>query len=139
MCEQADNSKIFPVAGKMALKHEFIRLRAQGVSLKQAAEQLHLGIGTLCEWGKALELEIASARAIELEALLAEFYLLKEHRIKAFGQLLKRIDDALELRDFAELDTGKLIEYRLKILQDLANEMPVITPVVAPSIGTKPV
>ncbi len=122
---------------KAQRQHEFIRLRAQGVSLKKAAAALNMSVGTLCEWHKQLELDIASARAIELEALQDEFFLLKEHRIRQLGELLKQLDGILSARDFSELDTTKLLDYRLKIFSELKMEFVATQPIVVPSGETK--
>jgi len=122
---------------KTERQHEFIRLRAQGISLKKAAKVLKVSVGTLCEWHKQLELNIAAARAIELEALQDEFFLLQEHRIRQLGGLLKQLDGILSARDFSELDTAKLLDYRLKIFSELKTEFVATQPIVVPSGETK--
>lgn len=91
-------------------KHKLIELRAKGYSYDAIAEELDTSKPTLIDWSKELEEEIARAKAIELEALYEEFYLLKEARIKTFGGLLKRIYEELEGRDLKDVPTDKLLE-----------------------------
>jgi transposase-like protein len=77
--------------GKAELKAEFVQLRAKGLSYIRIAERLGVAKSTLANWNADLEAEIASAKAMELEALQEEFFLLKEGRIKLLGEQLRRV------------------------------------------------
>src|SRR3954451_20898126 len=76
--------------GKAELKAEFIQLRAKGWPYVRIAERLGVAKSTLANWNAELEAEVASARAMELEALQAEFFVLKEGRIKLLGEQLQQ-------------------------------------------------
>jgi hypothetical protein len=66
--------------GKAELKADFVQLRAKGLPYVRIAEQLSVAKSTLANWNAELEAQIASARAMELEVLQEEFFLLKEGR-----------------------------------------------------------
>ena len=69
------------------------------------AERLGVAKSTLANWNAELEAEIASARAMELEALQAEFFVLKEGRITLLGEQLQRLRGELASRDLTEVPT----------------------------------
>ena len=92
------------------IKEEFIRLRAKGYSYDKVAKQLKKSKVTLVEWGKDLQEEIANHKALELEALYEKYYLLKEHKIKLFGNALEKMKAELEGRDLADIPTDKLFD-----------------------------
>ncbi len=108
--------------GKVELKENFIRLRAQGFSYAKIAERLGVAKSTLANWNADLEAEIASARAMELEALQEEYFLLKEKRISLLGEQLRRLRDELETRDLSEVATEKLLELQLRYYTSLKEE-----------------
>ena len=108
--------------GKVELKEDFIRLRAQGFSYAKIAERLGVAKSTLANWNADLEAEIASARAMELEALQEEYFLLKEKRISLLGEQLRRLRDELETRDLSEVATEKLLELQLRYYTSLKEE-----------------
>jgi type II secretory pathway component PulK len=70
---------------------------------------------TLVNWAKEFEEEINNLKALELEALYEKHYLLKEHRLKSLGSLLKKAETELEKRDFKEIPTDKLIDVYVKL------------------------
>lgn len=65
---------------------------------------------TLINWSKKLNYEIANARAVELELLQDEYYMLNERRIKLFGEKLKAISKEIISRDLNDVSTEKLFE-----------------------------
>jgi hypothetical protein len=77
--------------GKEEQKHRFVLLRAKGYSYARIAKELGVSKGTLTAWNLELEAVIARTRAVELEALQEEFFLLKEGRIRLIGEQLKAI------------------------------------------------
>ena len=78
------------------------------------AERLGVAKSTLANWNGELEAEIASARAMELEALQAEFFVLKEARITLLGEQLQRLRGELANRDLKDLSTDKILELLLR-------------------------
>lgn len=108
--------------GKQELKLEFIQLRAKGYSFSKIAKRLKVSKSTLANWNQELEQEIASAKAMELEALFESFYLLKEGRIKLLGGLVKKLQKEAESRDLSDLPTDKLLDLLLKYQAALKEE-----------------
>jgi transcriptional regulator with XRE-family HTH domain len=114
--------------GKAELKAEFVRLRAKGLPYARIAERLGVAKSTLANWNAELEAEIASARAMELEALQAEFFVLKEGRITLLGEQLRRLRGELAGRDLTEVATDKLLELLLKYQAALKDEFVEVRP-----------
>lgn len=114
--------------GKVDQKLRFVELRAAGHSYAVIAKDLHVSKGTLANWSRELEAEIASAKAIELEALLEEFYLLKEGRIRLLGGLLQRLKDELDGRDLTDISTDKLVDLTLRVYGELEDERVEVRP-----------
>ena len=108
--------------GKVELKEDFIRLRAKGLSYAKIAEQIGVAKSTLANWNADLEVEIASAKAMEMEVLQEEFFLLKEKRIRLLGEQLRRLQDELSERDLSEVPTEKLLELQLRYYTSLKEE-----------------
>ena len=111
-----------PELGKAELKAEFVLLRARGLPYARIAGRLGVARSTLASWNAGLEAEVASARAVELEALQAQFLMLKEGRIRLLGGQLRRLRDALAGRDLAEVPTEKVLELLLKYHAALREE-----------------
>ena len=114
--------------GKAELKAEFIQLRAKGLPYVRIAERLGVAKSTLANWNFELEAEIASARAMELEALQAEFFLLKEGRIMLLGEQLQRLRGELASRDLTDLSTDKIFELLLRYHVALKEEFVEVRP-----------
>ncbi len=108
--------------GKIEAKNRFIELRAKGWSYRRCAEELNMSKSTLAKWGREFEMEIASAKAMELEALQEKYGCLKEARIQSLGQFLSRLKGELEKRDLTKLPTEKLLSMVLKYQEALTAE-----------------
>jgi len=108
--------------GRQELKDQFISLRAKGLSYAKISKKLKVSKSTLANWSTELEGEIASLRAMELEALYEKYYLVKEGRIKLLGDQLKEIQAELKKRKLDQVSTDKLLELELKIFQALKEE-----------------
>ena len=108
--------------GKNELKAQFIELRAKGWSYRKLAARLRVSKSTLSNWAVELEEEIARRKAMELEALAEQFYLLKEGRIRLLGGILKKIRKEVLSRDFSEVPTERLLELLLKFEEALQKE-----------------
>jgi len=114
--------------GKLDQKLRFVELRAEGHSYAVIAKDLHVSKGTLANWSRELEAEIASAKAMELESLMEEFYLLKEGRIRLLGGLLQRLRTELEARDLSTIPTDKLVDLTLRTYGELQEERVEVRP-----------
>jgi predicted transcriptional regulator len=98
----------------LEVKEKFIELRAVGYSYDKISKELGVSKQALIDWARDFQDEIINRKSLELEALYDKFYLLKEHRIKTFGELLSKIKDEIHKRDFSEIPTDKLMDLLLK-------------------------
>jgi hypothetical protein len=98
-----------PPMGKKEQKHRFVVLRAKGYSYARIGRKLRVSKGTLTAWSTELEAEIARVRAVELEALQEEFFLLKEGRIRLIGEQLRAIQTEIGRRDLSKVNTDRLL------------------------------
>ncbi len=108
--------------GKEEQKHRFVVMRAKGYSYARIARELGVSKGTLASWNAELEAEVARVRAMELEALQEEFFLLKEGRIRLIGEQLKAIQAEIGKRDLSEIKIDKLLELQLRYFGELKGE-----------------
>ena len=122
-------------AGKLEIKSQFIELRAKGWSYVKIARKLKVSKNTLANWGAELEGEIASLKAMELEALYEKSYMTKEARIRLLGSQLKEIQDELKKRGLEEVSTEKLLDMELKLYQALQAEYVEARPLTDAEIG----
>ena len=109
-------------AGKLEIKSQFVELRAKGWSYVKIARKLKVSKNTLANWGAELEGEIASLKAMELEALHEKYFMNKESRIRLLGEQLKEIKAELKRRGLDDVSTDKLLEMELKLYQALQAE-----------------
>ena len=103
-------------------KREFIRLRAEGRSLRAIEAEIKVSKSTLSEWDKALSAEVSALRAENLEELYSSYGMAKEARIRRIGETLRRIDTALDEVDLSGLSPEKLLDYKLKYQAALKDE-----------------
>jgi hypothetical protein len=108
--------------GKHELKSQFVELRARGLSYAKIAKRLKVAKATLTNWSQKFEAEIASLKAMELEALYESYHLLKEGRIKLLGSQLKTIQAEISKRDFKEVGLDKLLDYQLRYMEAMKKE-----------------
>jgi transposase-like protein len=108
--------------GREEQKQRFVLMRAKGYSYARIARELGVSKGTLTAWNTELDAEIAKMRAMELEALQEEFFLLKEGRIRLIGEQLKAIQTEIGKRDLSKVNTDKLLELQLRYFGELKSE-----------------
>lgn len=101
---------------------EFIRLRAEGKSLRAIAAEIGVSKSTLSEWDRALASEIGKLRSEALDELYSEYGMAKEARIRRIGDTLSRIDTALAEADLSSVPPEKLLDYKLKYQAALREE-----------------
>lgn len=101
---------------------EFIRMRAEGKSLRAIAAEIGVSKSTLSEWEKQLSAEVSRLRAENLEELYSSYGMAKEARIQRIGNTLRRIDEALDAVDLSALPPEKLLDFKLKYQAALAEE-----------------
>jgi len=122
-------------AGKLELKSQFIELRAKGWSYVKISRKLKVSKNTLANWGAEMEGEIASLKAMELEALHEKYYMTKEARIELLGEQLKAVKEELSKRGLGDVSTDKLMEMQLKLYQALQEEYTEVRPLTDAEIG----
>lgn len=108
--------------GKEEQKHRFVVMRAKGYSYARIGRELGVSKGTVTAWNAELEAEVARARAMELEALQEEFFLLKEGRIRLIGEQLKAIQAEIGRRDLSTVNIDKLLDLQLRYFEQLKGE-----------------
>ncbi len=108
--------------GKEEQKHRFVVMRAKGYSYARIGRELGVSKGTLTAWNAEMETEVARMRAMELEALQEEFFLLKEGRIRLIGEQLKAIQGEIGRRDLSTVNIDKLLDLQLRYFEQLKGE-----------------
>jgi hypothetical protein len=104
-------------------KQKFIELRAQGYSYDKIATKLKKSKQALIDWNNEYKEEIANRKALELEALQEQFFLLKEHRLRAFGETLQKIKKEIDKRTLKDVSTDKLLDLYTKYYLLLKEEI----------------
>ena len=102
----------------VAVKEQFVELRARGWSFDRIAKELKVSKQSLVNWSRELTLEIRNRRAIEFEALLETYAMTREKRIEAIGQLLKRMNEELAARTLTTMPTERLLDGILKLMAE---------------------
>lgn len=115
-------------ATRLQKKAKFVELRAKGLSYDKIAKRLKVSRSTVANWCQELEAEIARLRAIEMDALYEEFFLLKQGRIQLLGGQLKAIMEELKGRSLADVPTEKLLELQLRYYGALLAEYVELRP-----------
>ena len=110
---------------------EFIICRAEGLSLRATANKLDIGKTTCQRWDKELKQEIGETRRETIKNLLDAYSMHKQGRIKALGDTLKRINNALEKKNFEDMEPGRLLELKLKYMTELKDEYTGVTPAIS--------
>jgi len=86
----------------------FIELRSKGWSFARIAEELHVARGTLINWSRKFQFDIANLRALEMEHLQEQLLASRETRARLLGDYLKQVEDELKKRSLAEVPTSRL-------------------------------
>ena len=110
------------VMTKLDRQAEFIVLRAKGLSLRQCAQELGTNKDLCNKWDRELKAQIAEHKAERLRDLYSDYGMYREARITALGTALNNIDTELSSRDLSDVSTDKLLDYKLKYTQALAEE-----------------
>jgi len=108
--------------GREQKKSQFVQLRARGLSYAKIAKELKVSTSTLTNWNQELQEEISQAKAMELEALQEEYFILKEGRIKLLGDQLKAIQEEISGRDLSKVSTERLMDLQLRYFGELKTE-----------------
>jgi transposase-like protein len=104
----------------VADRQRFVKLRAQDKSLSTISKEIGVSRQTLANWQRDHEEEIANLRAMELDALVEEYWMTTQARIELIGEELRRVQAELDTRDLSDVPTAKLIEMKFKLINELA-------------------
>jgi len=108
-------------------KHRFVELRAQGKSLRAAADELAVGLQTAARWERELKEQIENLKTVELDALLERHRLTVHAQIERYGVELTRLNEELQKRDLADVPTHKLYDIMIKLHARVDGARPVLT------------
>ena len=97
-----------------AKQHEFIELRAQGLSLRKIAEQINVGRDTCAKWEKDLVKNVQQRRGEVLEEITALYGANREARVKRLSDTLKKIDLRLAEINLEAVPADKLLRLKLE-------------------------
>lgn len=103
-------------------KHDFVRMRAEGMSYAAIAAELHISKATCTKWEEELKAAISERKAEDLEALYNSYYMTRRARIDQLGQALQAVNNALGAIDLTETPPEKLLDLKLKYMQALKEE-----------------
>ena len=103
-------------------KRQFVERRANGESYSKIAGALKISKSTCSSWEREMQAEIALAKQEALNELYSEYGMQKAARIRRLGESLKKIDDAIERVDLAEMPPEKLLGLKLKYEEALRAE-----------------
>lgn len=101
---------------------KFIELRAQGLSYRVICKELDISRATCSKWNAELTTQIAELKRDNLLELYNSYFMVKEARIKQLGETLRKVNKALESKDFSEIPADKLLDYKIKYISELKEE-----------------
>lgn len=103
-------------------KHEFVNLRARGLSYDSIAKELHVSKATLIKWARDYEAEISDLTRENLDSLYKSYGMAKEARITALGGTLEKINAAIDAADFSEIPLSTLLRLKLDYQNAIKDE-----------------
>lgn len=98
---------------------KFISLRAQGWTFARIAAELNVSKRTLINWSHKFQFEIKNLRALELEAIQAEYVATREERIRQMGEQLRAVVAELKTRDITEMSTARLFALAASLRREI--------------------
>ena len=107
------------------IKDRFVEMRASGMTLAKAADELGIARNTALNWETDLKERIEAQRAIHIEELQEKYLISKVKRIELFGERLLAINEELKKRDLSEVSTPKLFEMMIRCMKALDGEIEV--------------
>ena len=103
-------------------KDKYVELRAEGITIQKAAEELGISNNTAGNWEKSLKSQIADLENIRLQELQQKYLMSKEKRIELYGERLLVIKEELSKRDLSDISTPKLFDMLIKCSNVLQTE-----------------
>jgi hypothetical protein len=103
-------------------KVRYIEMRAEGLPYRAISKELDISRGTCGKWNAELKEQIAELKRDKLLELYTAYFMKKEARIKQLGETLKKVNKALEDKDLSEIPADKLLDYKIKYINELKDE-----------------
>lgn len=107
------------------LKEKFIKLRAEGKSIKEIMDTLNLSLKDIRSWlekDPEFYTSLNCESELVLEDLQSKFLTSKAKRIEFIGNTLNSITEIINKRGFEDLPTDKLLDYAIKFMTLLNTE-----------------
>jgi len=107
------------------LKEKFIKLRAEGKSIKEITETLKLSLEDIRSWlekDPEFYTSLNYESKLVLEDLQSKFLTSKTKRIEFIGNALNGITETINKRGFEDVPTDKLLDYAIKYMNLLNAE-----------------
>lgn len=105
-------------------KSEFVLLRANGLLLREIAEQLGISKRTIERWNKDAELqnEIKTIQAEKNAELQKVFNMNQEERLKNLSQTVKKIDEVLDEKTLRNASVTDLLKIKISCIKAIKDE-----------------
>lgn len=105
-------------------KENFIHLRARGLSFEKISQELNISKPTLLKLEREQAEQIEQERALEVQAILEKFSLMRIARVEAFSSLLRSILEELLSRkeSLKDMPTDKLLSLAFLLEKRLSPE-----------------
>lgn len=101
-------------------KHaEFVMAMADGKSRRQIAEQLNVSLPTVQKWAKEFNAEIEDARNERRKTVIEQYTAIKQAHMQTLANELTTINTELSTRDYSDVPTDKLLDFKLKYQKEL--------------------
>jgi hypothetical protein len=102
---------------EVKVKEDFIRLRAEGYSFDSISKKINVSKPTLIKWQKEFEREIGNLTYLNLQSLIEQYRMTKEHSIEFLVTELKRINEAIGKRSYDELSLKELHNLQASLIE----------------------
>ena len=85
-------------------------------------KEIDVSKATCGKWNEEFKQQIAEHKKDKLQELYNNYFMIKESRIKQIGETLKKVNKALEDKDLSELAADKLLDFKIKYINELKEE-----------------
>ena len=104
-------------------KRRFVEMRAEGASYEKIQRDLKISKNSCQKLQAELGAEIDAAKREEMQTLIESFGMVRTARIKQIGNLLKKLDKAIDKADFSKVAADKLLSIRLQYVEAMQKEI----------------
>lgn len=104
-------------------KNRFIELRAAGLSYNKITKELHISRSTCQKLVAELTQEIDEEKQAEIKTLAETYHMTRAARIRTTGEILKKLDAAIDAADFSDVPADRLLSIRLQYTEAMQREL----------------